>query len=969
MVMSEGTTNLAGADDFVTRHIGPRPADVEHMLEVLDYPSLDALIDAAVPQEIRLDRPLELPAAGTEYDTLRAIRDIASRNRVFRSYLGMGYADCIVPPVIQRNVLENPGWYTAYTPYQAEIAQGRLEALLAFQTAVSQLTGLAVANASLLDEATAAAEAMAFSVAVVKKRPKTPVFLVDHQCHPQTIAVVQTRGACRGITIEVGDPHGFTFGPDVVGALVQYPSTEGKLEDFRSLCDRAHDSGAIVTAAADLLALALVVPPGDWGADVAVGNTQRFGVPLGYGGPHAAFFATSEQYRRHLPGRIIGVTQDAAGRPALRMALQTREQHIRREKATSNICTAQVLLAVMAGMYCVYHGPERIQRIAERVHRLTVGLAAALHRLGYEIAHDAFFDTITVVTDAKRAAAVHEAATAQQVNLRPTSSTRIGITLDETTSVEDVETLVGIFAGDRSAGTSVAQLADQTPSAIPADFARTTSYLTHDCFALYHSETEMMRYLKRLENRDLSLTSAMIPLGSCTMKLNAAAEMEPVSWPEFGAVHPFAPREQTAGYAQLLEELGSYLEEITGFHAISFQPNAGAQGEFTGLLVIRAFQQAHGEGHRNVCLIPTSAHGTNPASAVMAGLTVVTVKTDARGNVDMNDFRAKVEAHRDALSALMITYPSTHGVFETTIREICDLVHANGGQVYMDGANMNALVGICRPGDIGTDVCHLNLHKTFSIPHGGGGPGMGPIGVAQHLTPFLPDHPVVPLNIEQSCGTVASAPWGSPSILPISWSYIRMMGPEGLTQATKIAILNANYVARRLVGHYDLVYSGRDGLIAHECIIDTRPFKTSAGVDVTDIATRLMDYGFHAPTVSFPVAGTMMVEPTESESKRELDRFCDAMIAIREEIREIEEGRTDPEDNLLHNAPHTLEDLLTDEWNRPYSRERAAFPTAATRAHKVWPAVGRANAAYGDRHLICTCPPMEAYELAAHGVE
>ena len=967
--MSEGTTHTAGADQFVSRHIGPRPRDVDAMLDVLGYASLDALIDATVPSGIRLDRPLELPPAQMEYEALHTMRGMASRNQVHRSYIGMGYADCIVPPVIRRNVLENPGWYTAYTPYQAEIAQGRLEALLAFQTAVSQLTGMDIANASLLDEATAAAEAMAFSVAVVKKKPDTPVFLVDAACHPQTIAVVETRGEIRGIRIQIGDPHQFTFDEDVVGVLVQYPSTEGRLDDFRALATQAHEHGAVVTAAADLLSLALVTPPGEWGADVAVGNTQRFGVPLGYGGPHAAYFATRERYKRHVPGRIIGVTQDAAGRPALRMALQTREQHIRREKATSNICTAQVLLAVMAGMYCVYHGPERIRHIAERVHRLTVALGEALRRLGYELAHDAFFDTVTVVTDEARAAAVHDAAAKHRVNLRPTAPTRIGVTLDEATSVEDVETLVTIFAGGRDAEVSITQLAGKTPTAIPEGLRRTTPYLTHDCFTLYHSETEMMRYLKRLEDRDLSLTSAMIPLGSCTMKLNAAAEMEPVSWPEFSGIHPFAPRTQTQGYQQLLDELGGYLAEITGFSGISFQPNAGAQGEFTGLLVIRAYQRAAGQGQRDVCLIPTSAHGTNPASAIMAGLKVVTVKTDEHGNVDMGDLRAKAEAHGDALSALMITYPSTHGVFETTIREICDLVHTLGGQVYLDGANMNALVGICRPGDIGADVCHLNLHKTFSIPHGGGGPGMGPIGVAAHLVPFLPDHPVVPLGVEQPCGTVAAAPWGSPSVLPISWSYIRMMGPDGLTQATKIAILNANYVARRLAGHYDLVYSGHGGLIAHECIIDTRPFKASAGVDVIDIATRLMDYGFHAPTVSFPVAGTMMVEPTESESKRELDRFCDAMIAIREEIQEIEDGRADPHNNLLHNAPHTLEDLVADEWDRPYSRERAAFPTAATRAHKVWPGVGRADAAYGDRHLICTCPPMEAYQLAGQGAE
>jgi glycine dehydrogenase len=730
------------------------------------------------------------------------------------------------------------------------------------------------------------------------------------------------------------------------------------------MCDRAHAEQSIVTAAADLLGLALLVPPAEWGADVAIGNTQRFGVPMGYGGPHAAYFATRETYKRHVPGRIIGMSQDRAGRPALRMALQTREQHIRREKATSNICTAQVLLAVMAGMYAVYHGPDGIRRIANRVHAMTATLAAALRRLGLSLSHETFFDTLTIEMDAERAAAVHDIAVAHGINLRALSPTHIGVALDETTSLEDVAELVRVFNLDAAVSFDVGALADEAPTGIPDQLQRTSPYLQHACFNRYHSETEMLRYLKRLEDRDISLTSSMIPLGSCTMKLNATAEMVGVSWPELGAIHPFAPPEQAAGYAQLFDELRSDLREITGFAEVSLQPNAGSQGEFTGLLVIRAYQKAQGEGHRSICLIPRSAHGTNPASAVMAGLTVVTVKTDDGGNVDMEDLRAKAEQHRDNLAALMITYPSTHGVFETTIREMCEIIHTNGGQVYLDGANMNALVGICRPGDIGTDVCHLNLHKTFSIPHGGGGPGMGPIGVAAHLVPHLPDHPVVPLGNADSCGTVSAAPWGSPSILPISWAYIRMMGSDGLTEATKVAILNANYIAHKLRGHYELLYAGREGLIAHECILDTRPFKTSAGVDVSDIATRLMDYGIHAPTVSFPVAGTLMVEPTESESMEELDRFIEAMIAIRDEIREIEDGRADGEDNLLRNAPHTLEDLLADNWSHPYSRERAGFPTAAVRAHKVWPPVGRADAAFGDRHLVCTCPPMEAYEPA-----
>ena len=956
---------MPGADQFVRRHVGPRPDDIIVMLQTLGYDSLDGLIDAAVPRDIRLAAPLALPAAQSEFEVLRDLRAIASKNQVFRSYLGMGYADCILPGVIQRNILENPGWYTAYTPYQAEISQGRLEALLNYQTMISDFTGFPVANASLLDEATAAAEALTFTMGVVgPRKTEHPVFLVDEACHPQTIAVVQTRAGVQGIGVEVGNPHDFAFGPDVVGVLVQYPSTEGRIDDFRDLCARAHDAGAVVTAAADLLSLALLAPPAEWGADVAIGNTQRFGVPLGYGGPHAAYFATRDDYKRHMPGRIIGVTQDRAGRPALRMALQTREQHIRREKATSNICTAQVLLAVMASMYAVYHGPKGIRRIAERVHVMTATLAEALRRLGYSLAHETYFDTLTVEVDAARAKKLHKAAKARRVNLRAVGPKRIGITLDETTSLDDVAELAAIFALGGEIPFAVADLVAEASPGIPAALQRTSPYLAHECFNRYHSETEMLRYLKKLEDRDISLTSSMIPLGSCTMKLNATTEMVGVSWAEFGGLHPFVPRDQAQGYTQLFDELTAYLKEITGFADISLQPNAGSQGEFTGLLVIRAYQRARGEGHRNVCLIPKSAHGTNPASAVMAGLEVVTVKTDDGGNVDMDDLRAKATAHRDRLSALMITYPSTHGVFEATIREMCEVIHANGGQVYLDGANMNALVGIARPGDIGADVCHLNLHKTFSIPHGGGGPGMGPIGVAAHLAPHLPDHPVVPMGVPEPCGTVSAAPWGSPSILPISWSYIRMMGADGLAEATQVAILNANYVAKRLEGHFDLLYAGRNGLIAHECILDTRPFKASAGVDVLDIATRLMDYGIHAPTVSFPVPGTLMVEPTESESKEELDRFVDAMIAIRGEIREIEEGRADRENNLLTNAPHTLEDLLSDDWNRPYSRERAGFPSKAVREHKVWPPVGRANAAYGDRHLVCTCPPMEAYEPA-----
>ncbi|MBI3081841.1 MAG: aminomethyl-transferring glycine dehydrogenase [Gemmatimonadetes bacterium] len=949
---------LQHPDRFVRRHVGPRPDDVPDMLRVLGYPSLDALIDDLVPENIRLHRALNLPAARTEREVLVELRAMASHNQVFRSYLGMGYYDCITPPVIQRNILENPGWYTAYTPYQAEIAQGRLEGLLNFQTMVADLTALPIANASLLDEGTAAAEAMAMSLAV--NHPEHPVYLVDEGCHPQTIAVVRTRAEARGVEVRVGDPARFTFSPGIVGALVQYPATDGAIRDYRALGDKAHAAGVLVTAATDLLALTLLQPPGEWGADVAVGNSQRFGVPLGYGGPHAAFYATREAYKRLVPGRIIGVSKDSAGRPALRMALQTREQHIRREKATSNICTAQVLLAVVAGAYAVYHGPDGLAAIGRRVHSLTALLAEALRRLRYRVVHGEFFDTLCIeVTQAQRERLL-KAARTRGINLRVLSPTQLGISLDETTTAADVQELAAIFAQGKRLPFSVDDLAGRIAPAIPQSLARTSPFCTHPVFRRYRSETEMLRYLKQLEDRDLSLTSAMIPLGSCTLKLNATAEMAAITWPEFNGLHPFAPPEQAQGYQQLFAELESWLGEITGFPQVSLQPNAGAQGEFTGLLVIRAYHRSRNQGHRTTCLIPQSAHGTNPASAVMAGMKVVVVRTNAQGDVDLSDLRAKAQEHADTLGALMITYPSTHGVFEAGIKDICDVVHQHGGQVYMDGANLNAQVGLCRPGDIGADVCHLNLHKTFCIPHGGGGPGMGPIGVAAHLAPFVPDHPVIPLGIKRSCGTVSAAPWGSASILPISWAYIALMGPDGLTEATTLAILNANYIARRLAGHYGLVYSGKLGLIGHECILDTRPFKPS-GIDVEDIAKRLIDYGFHPPTVSFPVPGTLMVEPTESEPRGELDRFCEAMIAIREEIREIEQGTMDREHNLLTNAPHTLEALLADGWNRPYSRERAGLPTRATREHKVWPAVGRVDAAYGDRNLVCVCPPVEAY--------
>jgi glycine dehydrogenase len=945
---------------FAYRHIGPRREDVAEMIDTLGYPSLDAFIDAVVPAEIRLRRPLALPPGRSEREVLQALRGLAGMNRVFRSYIGMGYAGCFTPQVVQRNVLENPGWYTAYTPYQAEIAQGRLEALLNFQTVVSDLTGLEIANASLLDESTAAAEAMHLTLAV-HPSVADPVFLVDEYCHPQTIAVVQTRAEARGVRVVVAEPETFTFEPGVIGALVQYPATDGDIRDFRSLCERAHAAGALVTAATDLLALTLLTPPGEWGADIAVGNSQRFGVPMGYGGPHAAFFATRDKHKRFMPGRIIGVSRDRDGRPALRMALQTREQHIRRDKATSNVCTAQVLLAVMASMYAVYHGPGGLRRIAERVHTRAVLLANALRRLRYRIVHDHFFDTLCIEVPEWALPRLLDAARARQINLRPLPPTRLCIALDETVTLGDLADIIAVFSLNEALPFMLEDIGQTSERSIPEPLQRQSGYLAHPVFHLHHSETEMLRYIKRLEARDLSLTEAMIPLGSCTMKLNATTEMMPVSWRELNRLHPFAPRDQAAGYHLLFSQLEYQLAEITGFSAVSLQPNAGSQGEYAGLLVIRAYHRAHGDHHRTTCLIPQSAHGTNPASAVMAGMKVVAVGSDERGNIDVDDLRAKATAHRDTLAALMVTYPSTHGVFEGSIREICAIVHQHGGQVYMDGANMNAQVGLCRPGDIGADVCHLNLHKTFCIPHGGGGPGMGPIGVAKHLAPFLPGHPLINLEHPQACGTVSAAAWGSAAILPISWAYIALMGYDGLTEATRIAILSANYIARRLAGHYEVLYSGPDGLVAHECIIDTRPFKASAGVEVEDIAKRIIDYGFHPPTVSFPVPGTLMIEPTESESKEELDRFCDAMIAIRQEIREIEEGRADRENNLLRNAPHTLQQVIADGWDRPYPRERAAYPSRAVREHKVWPTVGRIDSAFGDRNLVCTCPPMEAY--------
>jgi glycine cleavage system P protein (glycine dehydrogenase) len=963
------TTKLAppaAADSFIPRHIGPNAAAIAEMLATVGYDSLDAFIDAVIPANIRLRTPLAIHGEWSEQEALASMRRMAEKNRVLRSYIGMGYADTFTPPVIQRNILENPGWYTAYTPYQAEIAQGRLEALLNFQTMVIDLTGLEIANASLLDEGTAAAEAMTMANGIKGAEGKHRFFVSD-ECHPQTIDVVKTRAAVRGVEVVVGDFRTFDIDGSVFGALIQYPATDGAIHDYRTFCGRAHAADAMVTVATDLLSLALLTPPGEWGADIVVGNSQRFGVPLGYGGPHAAFFATRDAFKRQIPGRIIGVSRDADGRPALRMALQTREQHIRREKATSNVCTAQVLLAVIAGMYAVWHGPKGLTNIARRVHRYAAMLAAGLEQLGYKIGHAEFFDTIRVEAahgEPQRIAKLLDAAVKHGINLRRLSDRAIGVALDETTTDADLKDLLAIFAGDGKAP-DLGQLAASVDDRYDERFARTSPFLTHPVFNSHHSETEMLRYMRTLESRDLSLTHSMIPLGSCTMKLNATAEMIPITWPEFGRLHPFAPREQAAGYTELFSRLSAALCEITGFAGMSLQPNAGSQGEYTGLLVIHRYHASRGDGHRTVCLIPQSAHGTNPASAVMAGMQVVVVKTDANGNIDVADLEAKAREHALNLAALMVTYPSTHGVFETAITDICRVVHEHGGQVYLDGANMNAMVGLARPGDIGADVCHLNLHKTFCIPHGGGGPGMGPIGVAAHLVPFLPGHVVV--DAQNANGAVSAAPWGSASILPISMMYVDMMGGAGLTEATKLAILNANYVAKRLEPYYPVLYKGANGCIAHECIVDPRALKTSAGVEAEDIAKRLMDYGFHAPTLSFPVAGTLMIEPTESEPKAELDRFCDALIAIREEIREIETGVADRADNMLKHAPHPAHRVVADAWPHAYSRERAVYPVDWVREHKFWPTVGRVESAYGDRNLICACPPTEEYamELAA----
>jgi glycine dehydrogenase len=930
------------------------------MLRTLGVSSLDALIDQTIPKSIRSKAPLSLPPAAGERDALLELRAMASKNRVWRSYLGMGYSDCVTPPVILRNVLENPGWYTQYTPYQAEISQGRLEALLNYQTMVCDLTGMEIANASLLDEATAGAESMHLCFAIAKD-PKARTFFVASDCHPQTIDVIKTRAKPHGIRVVVGDPEAYDFAKATAGVLVQYPATDGAVRDYAALAKRCHDAGAHLVVATDLLALTLLRSPGEFGADVAIGSSQRFGVPLGYGGPHAAFLATRDEFKRQLPGRLVGLSKDRFGNPGLRLALGTREQHIRRERATSNICTAQALLAICASLYACWHGPEGVKKIAERVHALAALLARGLKRLGLAVGTAPFFDTVRVDLDADRRRAVLRAAAAHRINLRTLGKGVLCVALDETTTTDDVDDLLGVFAGGVDPGFSAADLAEGSPPRVAPEFARTSPYLTHPVFHEHRSETEMLRYVNRLQARDLSLTTSMIPLGSCTMKLNATTEMIPVTWPEFGAIHPYAPLAQTKGYQELFAQLEAWLAEITGFSAVSLQPNAGSQGEYAGLLVIQEWHARRGQGKRKVCLIPHSAHGTNPASAVMAGMQVVVVECDERGNVDVADLKAKVAEHADDLAALMVTYPSTHGVFEEAIREICDVVHAAGGQVYMDGANMNAQVGLCRPADLGADVCHLNLHKTFCIPHGGGGPGMGPIGVAEHLAPFLPGHPVIKTGGAKAIGAVSAAPWGSPSILVIPWAYVRMMGADGLKRATQVAILNANYMAKRLEGVFPVLYRGDHGRVAHEFILDLREAKDRSGVEVEDVAKRLMDFGFHAPTVSFPVAGTLMIEPTESESKAELDRLCDALIAIHGEIEEIAAGRMDRADNPLKNAPHTAAVVTATEWSHPYSREQAAFPAPWTKEHKFWPPVGRIDNVYGDRNLVCSCPPVAEY--------
>ena len=938
--------NTPPADAFIDRHIGPISDEINAMLKTLGLTNLEELIQKTIPAEILDDGSLNIDKAVDELNTIKSLRSIAAKNTVTRSYIGMGYTGTITPPVILRNILENPGWYTQYTPYQAEISQGRLEALLNFQTMVCDMTGMEIANASLLDEATAAAEAMAMMARLI---PKRNVFYVSLDCYPQTIDVLKTRAKPIGIELVITRERDFEFNGDTLGILIQYPASDGRIGDYSEMSKNAHENGSLVAAAADILSLAMIKPPGEWGADIVVGSAQRFGVPMGYGGPHAAFFATHKKYERKIPGRIIGLSQDVYGNPALRMALQTREQHIRRDKATSNICTAQVLLAIMSGMYAVYHGPHGISRIAKRVNYLTAILAGSLEKAGFDLVHNHFFDTIRFKADSHF---VKKALDAGMLFWDYGDGT-LGITIDETSSIEDIQDIFDIFE------TKAMEPSGQT---IQKNIIRSSPFLEHPVFNTHHSETEMLRYIYKLQQKDLSLATSMIPLGSCTMKLNATTEMMGIIWPEFANLHPFAPQKHVQGYEEIIAELGNWLCEMTGFTGYSFQPNSGAQGEYAGLMVISAFHKSNGDEHRNVCLIPASAHGTNPASAVMNGMKVIVVKCDDGGNIDMKDLKIKAEAHSYQLAAFMVTYPSTHGVFEAHIKDVCNVIHDHGGQVYLDGANLNAMVGLCKPANFGADVCHINLHKTFCIPHGGGGPGMGPIFTQDHLTKFLPGHPIVSTSGGEGVKAVSAAPFGSASILPISWTYIKMLGGEGLKKATQVAILNANYMAKILSEHFDILYTGQNGMVGHEFIVDMRPFRKSSGITDEDVAKRLMDYGFHAPTMSFPVPGTLMIEPTESEAKSELDRFCRALIQIKEEILAIENGEADKDDNVLKNAPHTARHVTSDNWSHPYSREEAAYPTPCTKENKFWPAVGRVDNAFGDRNLVCSCPPIEDYE-------
>ena len=931
---------------FINRHLGPSDGEIQSMLKSCGLSSLDELISETIPASVLDMDSLQINAVPIEQELLKELRSIADENQVFRSYIGMGYYGTYTPPVILRNILENPAWYTQYTPYQAEISQGRLEALFNFQTMICDFSGMDIANASLLDESTAAAEAMTFLARVNPKRNK---YFVASNCHPQTISVLKTRAKPIGIELNITKPKNFKFNDEILGGTLQYPATDGEIHDYTSLCTQAHNVGSYVAVAADLLSLALLKPPGEWGADVVVGTSQRFGVPMGYGGPHAAFFATRKIFERKIPGRIIGLSKDTHGNPALRMALQTREQHIRRERATSNICTAQVLLAVISGMYTIYHGPGGIRKIAEDVHHRTCIVGSALDMAGYRLHHTQFFDTIRFNADNK----LFKKAQKQKINLRDYGDGSLGISLDETVADEDINTLLDLFGAKQKNNDSLG---------IPNNLRRTSSYLKHPVFSLYHSETEMLRYIYRLQQKDLSLTTSMIPLGSCTMKLNATTEMIGITWSEFSDLHPFAPKEQTRGYRKLITELGGWLCNITGFSDYSFQPNSGAQGEFTGLKIISEYHKSRGDSQRTVCLIPTSAHGTNPASAVMTGMSMVIVQCDKNGNIDVDDLTQKAKTNSNQLAAFMVTYPSTHGVFEEHIVDICRIIHDNGGQVYMDGANLNAMMGLCKPAEFGADVCHINLHKTFCIPHGGGGPGMGPVFTKKHLAPFLPDHPVISTGGEQGIDAVSSAPWGSASILPISWAFIRLLGDSGIKKISQVAILNANYMAKKLSQHFTILYTGVTGRVGHEFILDLRHFRKSCGITDEDVAKRLIDYGFHAPTVSFPVPGTLMIEPTESESKGEMDRFCFALIHIKKEILDVESGRIDLKDNVLKNAPHTAQHAASDSWNHSYTRAEAAYPAEWTRESKFWPAVSRIDNAHGDRNLVCTCPPIEQHE-------